>query len=102
MKKVLFLAVAALAFVSCGNNNQNVEENVDAIDSTAVEVAPVDEALSAADSAATAAGETVVDAAKDAVNEVVDNAKDAAKETANKAVDAAKDAANKAIENATK
>ena len=43
MKKVLFLAVAALAFVACANNQ--AAEEVEAIDSTAVEVAPVEEVL---------------------------------------------------------
>lgn len=52
MKKVLFIAVAALAFAACGNNGS--QEQVEAVDSTAVEVsAPVDSCAAAvADSAA--------------------------------------------------
>lgn len=46
MKKVLFIAVAALAFAACGN--KGVQEEVQAIDSTAVEV--VNEAAAVGDS----------------------------------------------------
>lgn len=56
MKKVLFLAVAALAFVACANNQP--AEEVEAVDSTAVEVAPVEEVL---DSAAAVVEETVTE-----------------------------------------
>ena len=62
MKKVLVLAVAALAFVACGNNNQAAEEVVEVIDSTAVEVAPVEEVVDSAAAVVEEAAEAVVEA----------------------------------------
>lgn len=67
MKKVLLIAVAALAFAACGNN-KGAEENTEAVDSTAVEVATaVDSTAATADSTAKAAVDTVAAAAKAAV-----------------------------------
>ncbi|HNY05024.1 MAG TPA: lipoprotein [Candidatus Egerieousia sp.] len=65
MKKVLLIAVAALAFAACGN--KGAEENTEAVDSTAVEVATaVDSTAATADSTAKAAVDTVAAAAKTA------------------------------------
>ncbi|MBP5229409.1 MAG: hypothetical protein J6Z32_04610 [Bacteroidales bacterium] len=66
MKKVLFIAVAALAFVACKNNTPAQEVEAEVVDSTVVEVAPVD----VVDSAAVAV-EEVAAAAVEEVKEAV-------------------------------
>lgn len=55
MKKVLFIAVAALAFAACGN--KSAEENTEAVDSAAVEVA-ADTTAAVADTTAAAVDTT--------------------------------------------
>ncbi|MGM9773872.1 MAG: hypothetical protein ACI3Y2_01530 [Candidatus Egerieousia sp.] len=61
MKKVLFFAVAALAFAACGNTG--AQEEVEAIDSTAIEVAaPVDSVAAVADSVVAAVDSTAAQA----------------------------------------
>lgn len=63
MKKVLFIAVAALAFAACGN--KGVQEEVQAIDSTAIEVVnEVDSTVAVVDSTVTEVVTEVEDAAK--------------------------------------
>lgn len=62
MKKVLFIAVAALAFAACGNSSNTEEQNVEATPATEVAPAPATDttATPAADSTATPAAEAEV------------------------------------------